>query len=295
MGCALKKRLLIFLILLGIFFFLSNIALAKFPQVAFPPGQGCLACHSDKNLKKDGRSLFIDPNLFRESVHKKQPCAGCHLGFTVTGSPHEEGTESPLRIARLACKNCHPKQFAIYRNSSHVKAALLKRNSKAPTCFNCHGNHYIKPAKASDSPVSKRRAPKEVCGKCHHEELESYLENYHGKTLVVLGYNRPPSCFTCHGSHNNKSLKEESDVEEACRQCHKTATANLAAAFVIHAHENDFKKFPALFITKWFFTFILVGTLGFFYTHSLLWFIRKLKDKRKGHEHHINLKDIIRR
>jgi len=45
-----------------------------------------------------------------------------------------------------------------------------------------------------------------ICGQCHPSELESYLENYHGKTAVDLDFADSTSCADCHGSHHFQAI-----------------------------------------------------------------------------------------
>ena len=64
----------------------------------------CLGCHKDKTLKKevpDGRiiPLYVDPQLFDETVHASRACTDCHTD--IKRIPHK-GT-----IERVNCGRCH--------------------------------------------------------------------------------------------------------------------------------------------------------------------------------------------
>lgn len=247
---------------------------------------GCLVCHSDENLstvEPNGKKLklYVDPKKFADSVHGEVGCVGCHVGWGL-GAHKPPMTDNWREVAKMACKDCHIYQYKIFQKGKHFEA-MRKGKKKAPTCFDCHGNHDIVKAKASNSPMNQFHAP-EVCGKCHEEQLHTFDENYHGKTLMVLNNKRAPSCFTCHGNHDNKNLKNMSDAVNACSKCHKTANARLVRGFLIHADENSYEHFPALFIAKWAMTGLLVGVFAFFYPHTALLLRRKIiEGKKKRH------------
>ncbi|MDP1808868.1 MAG: multiheme c-type cytochrome [Actinomycetota bacterium] len=268
---------------------------------------GCLVCHSDKYLTtfEGGKrlSLYVDPEKFSKSVHSEVGCVGCHVGWGLQAHKPPM-TDNWRDVAKMACKNCHDYQFVKFSKSLHFKRLTESKKSEGggleasssgedklgegakrpPTCFDCHGNHEIVKVSAKNSPVSPRNAPEEVCGKCHEHQLETYLENYHGKTLVVLDDDRTPSCFECHSNHNIKNLKNKDDAVSACRGCHKNATAAFVGSFEIHADENSFEHYPVLFVVKWAMIGLLAGVFLFFYPHTALWLIRKLKENNKhGH------------
>ncbi len=266
---------------------------------------GCLVCHSDKHLtkfEKDGkrRSLYVDPEKFSKSVHSEVGCVGCHLGWGLQAHTPTM-TDNWRDVARMACKNCHDHQYFMFSRSLHFKRLTesekseggepeassggedkLGESAKLPlTCFDCHGNHEIVKARAKNSPVAPRNAPEEVCGKCHEHQLETYLENYHGKTLVELDNDRTPSCFECHGNHSVKSLKNMDDAIKACKGCHENANALLVKGFDIHANDSSYKDYPVLFVVKYAMAALVVVVFLFFYPHTALLMIRKLKDKKK--------------
>src|SRR5665647_3575201 len=101
--------------------------------------EDCMQCHSDEKLttKRKGQtvSLYVDLKKFSRSVHKQAGCAGCHSD---------------------ADKN--------FSTSIHGKA-LAKKEPYAPTCSECHGNHYILSQKNPNSLTYKMNIPV-LCGKC---------------------------------------------------------------------------------------------------------------------------------
>ncbi len=188
-----------------------------------------------------------------------------------------------------ACERCHPQEYAAYQGGEHAKVregkAKPKSTFEAPVCGNCHTPHY---ETANRSRLELISAQVQTCGACHPDERESYLQNYHGKAAANLADAKSAACTDCHGGHAVASLKKTDDAVAACSHCHPNATPNMAG-FLIHARE----RLPAadaprawestiLFYAKIFFTLLIVGILGFFYAHTLLWLIRSAQKKMRG-------------
>lgn len=280
------------------------VAAAKAFQVfTFKQGKsvlaGCLVCHSDKHLYKidaNGKklSLYVNPEKFAKSVHGEVGCVGCHVGWGLQAHKSPM-TDNWRATAKLACKNCHTYEFSLYSQSKHyklvkegktVKAEREKGRIKPPTCFDCHGNHAIVKVGAKNSPVSPQNASTEVCGKCHKYRLETYLDNYMGKTRVFLKDDRTPACFECHGNHDVKNLENTKNAIKACRGCHKDASKAFVKGFVIHAEETSYKEFPVQSAVYWGMWLLIIGILGFLYPFTLLLAKRKYKDKKKKEKHY---------
>lgn len=261
---------------------------------------GCLVCHSDKYLTKvdsngEKMSLYVDPKKFSQSVHAEVGCVGCHIGWGLQAHKPPM-TDNWRQVARLACKNCHKYEFSLYSKSRHYELVKTGKKVEAehgegdmirgPTCFDCHGNHAIVKARAENSPVAARNAPEEVCGKCHKYRLETYLNNYMGKTLVFLDNDRAPSCFECHGNHDVKNLENMDDAIKACRGCHKTANKVMVEGFIIHADEKSFEAFPVQYITYMGMALLIAGVLGFIYPLTFLLTIRNYFEYKKHSKKH---------
>lgn len=186
MRTGIKGVLLVFIVLLTLALFSSSSTFAA---------EECLVCHGQAGFETiiDGKtvSLFVDAKKYSENAHGNIACSGCHIGFSV--GPHGDRAMAEYKqIASWACEKCHSGPYKRYMSGSHSKA--YKKGHAAPTCIRCHSNHYVVRASDPESSISYLKAPEENCGKCHHEALETYLEGYHGKTLVVLGYKRSASC-----------------------------------------------------------------------------------------------------
>ncbi|MDO8585570.1 MAG: cytochrome c3 family protein [Armatimonadota bacterium] len=190
----------------------------------------CLGCHEDPALKKrfpDGRtiSLYVDPEVFNETVHAVRTCTDCHTD--IKQIPHGKTAE------RVNCGRCHyvediagtrmPRKPAEYRESVH-KAALATGNTKAPTCQNCHGSHDIFYPRDKRSSVYHANVPG-TCGKCHIDIYSDYRESVHGEALA-RGNRDVPVCTDCHGEHSIKAVRNPlssvyaTKVPETCSKCH---------------------------------------------------------------------------
>jgi hypothetical protein len=122
----------------------------------------------------------------------------------------------------------------------------------------------------------------EMCGVCHPVEKRTYLENYHGKTAALLGYEASAFCTDCHGAHTSLSLKKKEVALDACQKCHRDARIRFTE-FVIHASEEGLKKeevekLRKVKVIKWVeigFGILVFVVLAFFYSHTLVWILRK--------------------
>ncbi len=297
--------------------------------------ENCLSCHG-----KQGSKGFVDPVIYRESVHRGVTCSGCHID--VPGYPHggdimkvqcgichllgrEGAQEAQARQYRLSvhgraeragvpnaprcqschgshyifpskdersktyrlkipllCSQCHHNEFESYAGSIHGIELLERRNPRAATCFDCHMEHRIPDVNA---PQWKLSLIKE-CGSCHSAEMDTYRKTYHGK-VTKLGYTSVAKCSDCHGSHNilppsdrNSTISRE-NILMTCRQCHTDATARFTK-FYAHPEERNKVKYPVLYYTYLFMNLLLAGVFAFFFTHTILWAYRSLKEKMQA-------------
>jgi len=205
-----------------------------------PKQEGCLDCHSDPDMSKDEngvkRSLYVDPQHFKASVHAVINCKDCHPKLT---DKHQEGTEA---YTRVDCAGCHAEEGKAYATSIHGVSQSMG-DSGAASCKDCHGNHAIQPVKSVDSPVYKMNLPF-TCAKCHakagiNEEYKmkyptvasQFQESMHGKALLEKGLIVAPSCNDCHGVHDIKRSVDRSspinhaNVAKTCGKCHTTVEA----------------------------------------------------------------------
>jgi len=80
-------------------------------------------------------------------------------------------------------------------------------------------------------------------------------------------------------------LKKKEDALEACQKCHANARLRFTG-FVIHASEEGVKKedverLEKLRIIRWIevgFGILVFVVLAFFYSHTLVWTLRKVHE-----------------
>ncbi|MCF7764900.1 MAG: cytochrome c3 family protein [Verrucomicrobia bacterium] len=214
---------------------LALIVLALAPSLAWGAGfpiSECLDCHEDATLSKtvDGAriSLAIEAARFRGSVHGSLLCTDCHTGI-----------EDPIHddLPPAQCASCHEKAAAEYASSIHGLSQAIGE-SAAATCADCHGTHYVPPARHADSPVFKLNLPA-TCSRCHSNQrltgdyqlrqpdaVAQYTDSIHGKALLKMGLIVAPSCNDCHGVHDivrsvdRTSPIHHANIAKTCGTCH---------------------------------------------------------------------------
>ena len=189
----------------------------------------CAACHDVKTF---------NANL-KLSVHKNLICSDCHVSIANRLTAHENGDAT---IAKVNCDVCHKQVEDIYRNSIHG-VSLEKGIDEAAKCWNCHGSHKILTAKNPKSTIYPQNIPS-TCGKCHGNPkfkkkflmvitnpIKTYKESVHGR-LLAEKKKGVPTCITCHGSHDIKSILQAGskispfNIPNTCGVCHKKQEKN---------------------------------------------------------------------
>jgi cytochrome b subunit of formate dehydrogenase len=271
---------------------------------------GCADCH--QKLWDDARKSNTDtahPRLgvvaanieaYRSSFHARPrksdknqanaTCDNCHdtHSFSNPTKDSPEHAQWRLSTAAVCGEKCHTDELEEWTASVHGKEALDKHNTKAAVCSDCHTTHAI--GNTSAGPV--KLAITANCGGCHAENYKSYKATYHGQ-ISTLGYAYTAKCFDCHGSHGILPAKDpESKVHadnrlKTCRSCHngKKDLAEAPAGFATfqpHGTTDDFARYPQMWIGYQIMVQLLVGTFGFFWLHTLLWFYREYQDRRQG-------------
>ncbi|UCE41566.1 MAG: cytochrome c3 family protein [Candidatus Aminicenantes bacterium] len=198
--------------------------------------EDCETCHSDPELtaRRQGRtiSMYVDFKRYSDSVHKDSDCIDCHQDADVEEFPHPEVLE------KVNCGMCHDVADEEFYAGIHGRA--LRRGAPyAPTCNECHGEHYILPPTDVQSRTYKMNIPV-LCGKCHregapvarvynipeHDILSNYSQSIHGEGLFRRGLIVTATCNDCHGNHlvlphtNVNSTVSARNIARTCTQCH---------------------------------------------------------------------------
>jgi predicted CXXCH cytochrome family protein len=208
-------------------------AAAQEPQPGVSNGS-CLTCHSDPNLGialADGTllSLYIDPQVYAESVHGQggYACVQCHTNLR--GYPHPTLQVADRRALSLqlyaACQRCHSGEYERTLDSAHEQARA-RGLREAAVCTDCHGAHDTRrltdPQSGGLLPESRSWIP-QTCALCHNAIYQKYLTSVHGSALLEEGNPDVPTCIDCHGVH---SIEDPRTVEfrlrspQLCAGCH---------------------------------------------------------------------------
>ncbi len=270
----------------------------------------CADCHqklwdqakADNSAAAKPRLGIVAENIeaYRKSFHargskadKNKPnatCDGCHdthsFDIPTKSSPAHE--QWRLTSSAMCGEKCHSDELEEYTGSIHGKEALVKHNVKSAVCSDCHSAHAIGNTSADPVKLSITAS----CGGCHADNYKSYKSTYHGQ-ISTLGYAYTAKCFDCHGSHGILEAKNpESKVHpdnrmETCKSCHNgkkgvgIAPAGFAT-FQPHGRTDDFGRYPQMWIGYQMMVGLLLGTFGFFWLHTALWFWREYQDRKQG-------------
>jgi len=242
------------------------------------------ACSSSPSMGETlpKRSWWIDIGRSISSPHGRFACSECHANIEEKGVKHPD----PKLLDRLStllydykkCEKCHPQEYQRYFKGAHAKA-LVEKKKDAPTCGNCHVTHYVV---SGQSRLKLGKWMTEMCGVCHSVQKRTYLENYHGKAAASLGYEGSAYCTDCHGAHTCLSLKKREEALKACQKCHLNAKIRFTD-FVIHVSaegvkKEDVEKLKKIRVIRWVeisFGILVFAVLAFFYSHTLVWMLRK--------------------
>lgn len=175
--------------------------------------EDCLACHADRDLKRDrprpGRaaSLHVDAAAVEGSTHAGLGCVGCH---TTATAPHE------ARLPAVRCTECHDEVPAVLAGGAHGPRPAGAKEA-APTCAGCHGSHAVQPAATLGV---------EACAGCHQRQVDLYRASIHGRAQRS-GVTEAATCASCHGTahaalrHTDpRAATYHLNLPRTCAQCH---------------------------------------------------------------------------
>lgn len=195
----------------------------------------CLDCHQKQDIvsSKDGRSLHININILKSSVHNKTACSQCHSQIDPT--KHRPCETITLKVD---CSACHAEIGSQYLRSIHGRLSLAN-DENVPDCKECHGTHNVIDKLNPVSPVFATNIPR-LCAKCHREGekaavrytgterdiIEHYVESIHGKGLLESGLTVTAKCTDCHTAHlelphtDPLSSVNPVNIAKTCGNCH---------------------------------------------------------------------------
>lgn len=206
----------------------------------------CQECHGDPEFSTEStegitRSLFVDGDIFANSMHGDFECIDCHAD--ISELPHEESLE------KVDCLICHEEAGQEVDESVHGRE-LGEKSPDSPACADCHGTHDILPRDDPASRISSQNQPA-TCARCHADPdlvkrnkivlldpVRLYQRSIHGeRTLQLKEF--AATCSDCHGGHAIRhALDEHSsiyklNIPETCGKCHEKALQEYAIS--VHA------------------------------------------------------------
>jgi cytochrome b subunit of formate dehydrogenase len=292
----------------------AGVALASESGAGNPLGTGgaaatpgtneeCFKCHGvkpvDGKVTVDGtsypavidvagqpKSMYVDRHIQSNSRHGQLACISCHLGFNAGEHPPEV-TKGWLRTAKfIACGDCHGNEMKMYDQSFHGNLILTQDSDKAPLCADCHDAHDIIPPGTKEF----RAQQMDMCGRCHEDAKETYLDSYHGKAYL-LGDEKTAVCSECHGSHrilpadNPESTVSKQNVVATCGRCHPGANENFAD---FRSHVDPSSPTSSWQIWIFWIAYVLLITVVFSFAavHTTLYIYRGFKEGMYSKERH---------
>ena len=206
-------------------------------------------------------------------------CVDCHSSHLELSVSDPASSVYPDNIAQT-CSNCHLGIYEEFKSSIH-SPYVTETDEKLPVCNDCHMSHTINRVDVGDF----RQEIIDQCGRCHMDVTDTYFDTFHGK-VSHLGATETARCYDCHGSHNilppsePASMLSRQNVVETCKTCHPNSNRQFVG-YLTHATHHDRDKYPILYYTFWFMTYLLTGVFTFFGLHTMLWLPRALHEKRK--------------
>jgi|SRR5579875_165136 len=262
------------------------------PVYALNVPKTCGSCHGNPEMaKKYGfpnvYSMYMDSihgfALSKDGLLVAASCASCHGTHKILSHTNPKSRTYHANIP-ATCGSCHAGPESRYFAGIHGQ--LLKAGDfDTPVCSDCHTAHQISAVRAA----SFQNKTSATCGNCHKSHFASYLDTFHAQ-VSALGYTATAHCWNCHREHDvlppddpNSSVAP-ANLIRTCGQCHLDVTASFVT-YKPHADPRERKSFPALYFAAKFMNLLLLGVLGFFALHTILWFIRALFDHRERGAH----------
>lgn len=255
----------------------------------------CGQCHVPGGLAAQRREERGEPCMadsYSMSIHGKgllesglvvtAMCTDCHTNHLELPKDDPRSSVHHDNVAQT-CATCHNGIYEHFVTSIH-SPNVNDTDKPLPNCSDCHQSHSIT---RTDSEGFMGQIIGQ-CGNCHKDVTESYFDTHHGK-VSRLGYDAAARCHDCHGSHDIlppidfKSKLSRQNIVETCGKCHEGSHRNFAG-YLTHATHHDRDKYPILFYTFWFMTFLLIGTLMVAGTHTLMWLPRSIKAMKEHKE-----------
>ncbi|MBL1213370.1 MAG: DUF4405 domain-containing protein [Ignavibacteriae bacterium] len=194
----------------------------------------CGTCHEDAYDEHKESIHGISMELGSDEAAK---CWDCHGAHGIQYVSEASSLVHPKNLA-VTCAKCHDNPEIVqkyglsaskpgmsYSNSVHGKL-VMEGDTDAASCVDCHGVHDIKNKMQPGSRISTFNVP-EMCGECHQDASENYMESIHW-IRAKKGAKFSPVCNDCHSEHSIQQVSTESNKidqnilqEKICVSCHQ--------------------------------------------------------------------------
>lgn len=221
----------------------ENVSWVPSQPFVYSSGNGCLSCHGSELPRL---SAPVTASTLDASAHRDLTCGQCHPDFRYDDA--NAATKLWDVNAGLSCgvAGCHPKEQKVWAASVHGTAVLSGTDLTAATCAGCHGGHDIERLRTQAAKNRLRLSGATTClGSCHTHQaaVVSYADWWHGSAYAA-GSLDAPACWTCHGAHDTKALKDPASstspekLVATCGQagCHTGATESFVESSRTLAH-----------------------------------------------------------
>jgi hypothetical protein len=216
----------------------------------------CGKCHSNINIMRvfQPRIATDQVEQYYTSMHGKKllagdenvaECASCHSAHSILSAKDPRSTVYALNVP-ATCNKCHgnselmkkynlpSNQLEEYSKSVHGVALLKMKDTGAPACNDCHGNHGAMPPGVTS--ISH------VCGTCHVSNMEYFNATRMAKAFEEQDFH---GCEQCHGNH--AVLKPTDEMigvgkDSKCVDCHFSGDEGYAAAKSIYSSLTNLKN-----------------------------------------------------
>lgn len=280
----------------------SSVKNSKTHPVNMP--QTCGKCHEDLEITTKYEILIDHPiQIYETSVHGQASKGGIYVAATCndchsTGetahkifSPgHPDSTINHFNIPRT-CGKCHKAVEQDFFEGIHGQL-VLRGETDAPVCTQCHGEHGILSSDDPESPVSSTKVAEMTCSPCHESisltekygltagRYASFIDSYHGLKSKA-GDVHVANCASCHGVHRILSSKDETstihpnNLQDTCGECHPGISLALATTS-IHGIGGEGIQTKAAGIVKTIYIIAIVVIIGLMALHWIIDLIRQI-------------------
>ncbi len=268
--------------------------------------QTCGKCHENLDITTKYDILIDHPiQIYARSVHGQATRGGVYVAASCDDCHSSGGTahkilspgapDSSINHFNIptTCGQCHRAIESDYREGIHGQL-VVRGETDAPVCTDCHGEHGILSPDDPLSPVSRSKVAEMTCSPCHEsavlnekygiktERLTTFIDSYHGLKSKA-GDTHVANCASCHGVHrilpasDPTSTVNPANLKTTCGECHPSISEAMAAT-PIHGIGGQGLRTRAAEIVEDIYIVAIVVIIGLMVLHWLIDLQRHLRD-----------------